>query len=463
MALSTVHRIKKGLDVPVAGEPAQKIDEGPPITQAAVVALDFHGLRPTMLVNEGDTVKRGQALFENKKNPGERHTAPGAGTVVAVNRGERRALQTVVIELNDRERAGAPAGEDFQTFASYSGRDLAGLSREDLQALLLESGLWTAFRTRPFSKVPAPDTEPVAIFITAMDTNPLTASVETVLEGNEADFERGCIAVAKLTNKTTFLCKAEGAKVPSDPNIGVDVQEFAGPHPAGLAGTHIHRIKPAHRDRTVWSIGYQDVLAIGRLLQDGRLPVERIVALGGPQVKNPRLLRTRIGASLEELTAGELIEGDNRIISGSVLSGRTAMGDVHGYLGRFVNQVSVLREGREREFLGWMGPGANKFSVLNLFVSKLGNGRKRFAFTTTTGGSPRAMVPMGVYEQVMPLDLMPTHLLRALVVHDLERAEELGALELDEEDLALCTFVCPGKYDYCRILRENLTQIEKEG
>jgi Na+-transporting NADH:ubiquinone oxidoreductase subunit A len=463
MALSTVHRIKKGLDVPISGEPVQEIHDAPQVTRVAAVALPFHGLRPTMHVQEGDQVKRGTLLYENKKNPGERHTAPAAGTVVAVNRGERRALQTVVIELNDRERAGTPSEDDFQPFESYSGRDLAGLSRDDLKALLQESGLWTCLRTRPFSKVPAPDSEPAAIFITAMDTNPLTASVEKVLAGNEADFERGCVAVAKLTDHATFLCKAEGAAIPSDPNVGVDVQEFAGPHPAGLAGTHIHLLKPAHRDRIVWSIGYQDVLAIGRLLKDGRLPVERIVALGGPQVKNPRLLRTRSGASLSELTAGEVHEGENRVISGSVLSGRAANGDVLGYLDPGANQVSVLLEGREREFIGWMAPGPEKFSVLNLFISKLKNGSKRFDLTTSTGGSPRAMVPMGTYEDVMPLDLMPTHLLRAMIVHDLERVEELGGLELDEEDVALCTFVCPGKYDYCDILRENLTRIEKEG
>jgi Na+-transporting NADH:ubiquinone oxidoreductase subunit A len=212
----------------------------------------------------------------------------------------------------------------------------------------------------------------------------------------------------------------------------------------------------------VWSINYQDVIDIARLFETGELPVDRVVAIGGPKATKPRLVRTRIGASLPELLEGEVAtDCEVRTISGSVFGGRRADGPC-AYLGRFANQISLLEEGNKREFMGWLSPGTNKFSVLNIYLSKLAKG-KLFNFTTTTNGSERAMVPVGAYEKVMPLDILPTQLLRSLIVGDIEVAQLLGALELDEEDLALCTFVCPGKYEYGPILRENLTRIEIEG
>ena len=458
------YRITKGLDLPVSGEPSADVEDARPPTRVALVAADYVGLRPTMHVAEGDSVKRGQLLFEDKKNPGVRFTSPGAGTVAAVNRGKRRALQSVVIDLE-----GSGSGEEESVrFESCTGRDIADLGRDDIKALLIESGLWTAFRTRPFSKVPRPDSEPHSIFITAIDTEPLAPSVEAVLKGREADFEQGQAAVAKLTGGFTYLCTAPGASIPFNPDGDVTAAVFEGPHPAGTAGVHIHLLDPVHREKTVWHIGYQDVAAIGELIRTGELSVERTIALAGPSVQRPRLLRTRVGASTGDLVAGELVSGadgpelEHRIISGSVLSGRTAAGDVLGYLGRYHNQVSVIREGREREFMGWLKPGTNRFSTLNLFLSRL-TGSKRLEFTTTTHGSRRAIVPLGLYERVMPMDIMPTYLVRALIVGDLELAEQLGCLELDEEDLALCTFVCPSKIEYGPILREVLEAIEKEG
>jgi Na+-transporting NADH:ubiquinone oxidoreductase subunit A len=426
------------------------------------MAADYVGMRPGMAVVIGDVVKRGQLLFTDKKTPGVRYTAPGAGTVVAVNRGERRALQSVVIELNENELNGQVAGDDQVAFEGYTGKEPAGLSRDEIKALLVESGMWTVLRTRPFSKVPNPETEPAALFVSAMDTNPLAPSVETILNGNKGDFERGLLCVAKLTEGKTYVCKAPGANVPVNPNTGIQVEEFEGPHPAGTVGLHIHRLEPVHREKTVWHLNYQEVVAIGRLFGTGQLDFDRIVALSGPVVKKPRLLKTRVGASVDDLVMDELEEGENRVISGSVLSGRAAMGEVLGYLGRHHHQISAVREGRDREFLGWMAPGANKFSIVRVFMSALSKGKK-FALTTNTNGGERAMVPIGSYERVMPMDIMPTFLLRALAVNDIERAEQLGCLELDEEDLALCTFVCPSKYDYGPILRRNLDIIEKEG
>ncbi|MCC6697272.1 MAG: Na(+)-translocating NADH-quinone reductase subunit A [Candidatus Hydrogenedentes bacterium] len=457
-----VHTIKKGLNLPISGEPVQEIDRVRQPRHVALLADDYVGMKPTMAVAAGDAVKRGQRLFEDKKNPGVLYTAPAAGTVAAVNRGAKRAFQSIVIELNEAEAQGKVTGADVVRFENYTGNDPAGLSRDQIQALLLESGLWTAFRTRPFSKVPAPGTVPHSIFVTAIDTNPLAPSVERVIAGREEDFQRGLICVAKMTEGKTYLCKARGAAVPANPNTGIAIEEFEGAHPAGTVGVHIHRLDPVHREKTVWHIGFQDVIAIGHLFKTGGLDVERVISLAGPIVKKPRLISTRLGASIDDLVGGELKDGESRVISGSVLSGRVARGEVFGYLGRYHQQVSVVREGREREFLGWMAPGSEKFSIINLFVSCLSRG-KRFAFDTSTNGSKRAMVPIGMYEKVMPMDILPTHLLRALIVGDLERAEQLGCLELDEEDLALCTFVCPGKYEYGPILRQNLDVIDREG
>lgn len=456
------HIVKKGLDLPINGTPDQStIHSGPPITRVAVIAADYPGMKPTMFVKVGDTVKRGQALFEDKKSPGTFFTSPAAGTVHSVNRGERRALVSVVVDVSSSERSASPSESEVAEFESYTGADVAGMSRDQVRDLLVESGLWTAFRSRPFSRVPRIDEIPGALFITATDTNPLAPHIDQLYAGREDDFERGVQAMAKLSPERVFLCKGAESRV-STRVPGVREEVFKGPHPSGTPGYHIHTLYPVNRERIAWHVDLQDVLAIGHLFKTGQLDVTRVVSVAGPVVKSPRLVRTRLGASTEELVAGNVEAGDNRIISGSVLSGRAAMGVEAGYLGRYHQQVCVLAEGRERQFFGWLTPGVNKFSIINTFVSKLDR-KKRFDFTTSTNGSARAMVPIGVYERVMPMDILPTFLLRSLVVGDVETAEKLGVLELDEEDLALCTFVCPGKYDYGPYLRAMLTQIEMEG
>jgi Na+-transporting NADH:ubiquinone oxidoreductase subunit A len=457
-----LHVIRKGLNLPIAGEPAQTVGVAKQPKRVALLAADSVGLKPTMLVKAGDWVLRGQALFEDKRYPGLRYTSPGAGTVSEIHRGEKRAFLSIVIDLSEAELSGRGADE-HAGFNSFTSKDAPGLGREEIRALLLESGLWTAFRTRPFSKVPPPDSQPRSIFVTAMDTNPLAPSVDEIVRGRTDDFERGLLCVAKLTDGKVFLCKAPGTAIASSPHNGVTVEEFSGKHPAGSAGVHIHMLDPVARDKTVWHIGLQDVIAIGSLVRTGKIDVERIVALAGPSVKQPRLIRTRLGASTDDLTRDELKPGEARVVSGSCLSGRSASGAVSGYLGRYHQQITCLPEGRNREFLGWLMPGAGKFSTIPVYLSAFADHGRKYTFTTDTNGSPRAMVPIGMYERVMPMDIQPTFLLRALIMNDVERAEQLGCLELDEEDLALCTFVCPGKYEYGPILRRVLDQIDKEG
>ena len=443
-------KLKHGLDLPITGAPAQRIEAARPVRSVAVIGFDYHGMKPTMEVQVGDRVKLGQLLFTDKKTPGVRYTAPAAGVISAIHRGEKRILQSVVIDIE---------GDEQETFAQYAADRLEALSDQQVRENLQQSGLWTALRTRPFSKVPALDAVPSSIFVTAIDTHPLAADPAVIIGEHAADFENGLKVLGNLAK--VFLCKADGANLPGEKLAKVHSEAFAGPHPAGLPGTHIHFLDPVSTSKSVWQIGYQDVIAVGKLFTTGQLFVERVVALGGPVVEQPRLLRTRLGASLEELTAGELKPGFNRVVSGSVFGGRTAQG-AFAFLGRYHNQVSCLSEGNEREMMHYLRAGVNKHSVLNIFVSKLA-GAKLFNFTTTTNGSPRAMVPVGNYEAVMPLDILPTQLLRYLIVGDTEMAQKLGCLELDEEDLALCTYVCAGKYEYGPILRDNLTRIEKEG
>jgi Na+-transporting NADH:ubiquinone oxidoreductase subunit A len=456
-----IHRITKGLDLPIAGEPMQILRGRAAVTRVAVMADDFPGLKPGMKVVEGDVVKRGQVLFGDRKVPGVLHTAPGAGRVIGIHRGARRALQSVVIELSEGERSPREEDAECVDFEHFHGKDAAALTRDEVVALLVESGLWTALRTRPFSKVPRPDTTPRSLFVTAIDTNPLAPLPDVVIEKRRADFERGLEILTKLTDGPTYLCVRDGADFAKGLAAPVSVETFTGPHPAGTVGLHIHRLDPASRARVVWHIGYPDVIAVGSLFATGRLDVDRVISIAGPPVADPRLVLTRTGASVDEL-AGDDGEGEVRRIAGSVLSGKKAMGETFGYLGRFDRQISVITEGRERVFMGWLTPGWNSFSSLPIYLSRLMGG-KRFDLTTSTNGSPRSIVPIGAFERVMPMDIQPTFLLRSLMVGDIEQAEKLGALELDEEDLALCTFVCSGKTDYGPALRRNLDMIEKEG
>jgi Na+-transporting NADH:ubiquinone oxidoreductase subunit A len=447
-------RIKRGLDLPIAGAPRQEISDGPGIGSVAVLGADYPGMRPTLRVAEGDRVRRGQLLFDDKKTPGVCYTAPAAGTVRAINRGHRRFMQSVVIDI-DR------GSEDDERFEAYPSDVLPKLDRHRVQSQLVDSGEWTAIRTRPYGKVPLPGSVPRAIFVTAIDTNPLAANPDVIIGRRLDAFRDGLAVLSRLTAGHVWVCLAADSTLPSFAARSIREERFAGPHPAGNASTHIHFLCPVGAHHTVWAIGYQDVIAIGLLFTTGRLHSERIVALGGPQVENPRLVRTRVGADLTALTAGLLREGDNRIISGSVFNGHHARGPT-AFLGRLANQVTVLREGSERRLLGYLSTGLERHSLMNIYLSKL-MPWKRFDMNTSTNGSERAMVPLGQYEQVMPLDILPTQLLRALVVGDTETAQALGALELVEEDLALCTYVCVGKYEYGPILRDNLDLIEKEG
>ncbi|MEM1052734.1 MAG: Na(+)-translocating NADH-quinone reductase subunit A [Pseudomonadota bacterium] len=447
----TIYRLKKGLDLPVAGAPQQQIFTGPQITRAAMLGGDYIGLKPRLAVQEGDLVGAGAPLFAHKDTPETYITSPISGRVTAINRGYRRALVSVVVQADEA----APAPLNFSSVGSADERD-------GIVERLCRAGLWTSFRTRPYSKVPAPADVPHAIYITAIDTEPLAPDPALTIAESESAFARGLEAIAKLSYGKTHLCQADEVVLPGADIPGVEIARFAGPHPAGLAGTHVHFIEPPSANRTVWTIGYQDVIAIGHLMQTGRPNFERVVSLCGPLAREPRLVRTVMGASFKELLEAEYNPNlPSRVISGSILSGKAPEVEGAAFLSRYARQVTIIEEDHKQIPLGWVRPMFSKFAYQPVLGSM--HRRKPHPFTSNLNGGRRAMVPLGTFEELMPQDFLPTQLLRALLVMDTDSAQALGALELDEEDLGLVGFACPAKYEYGMALRDCLTKIEREG
>jgi len=445
-------KISKGLALPISGEPTQQIEDAPKVSEVALLGEDYLDLKAKMIIRLGHKVKCGDPIWSDKKNEGVLFTASASGTVTHINRGAKRKLLSVVIQVE---------GDEYREFKHYPDSEFDSLKRSQVVENIVESGLWPAFRTRPYSKIPAIDSQPDAIFVSIMDTNPLAADPQIIIAEKEAAFNHGLSLIKHLTDGELFVAYDGAKALPFAQNPVANYQAFSGIHPAGNVGTHIHFLKPVNANRLVWHIGYQDVIAIGELFSSGRLNCQRVISLAGPVVNHPRLVSLLQGSRLRQVVGEGIDTTDRRVISGSVFNGHIATGH-RGYLGRYHNQISVLKEGREKELFGWLHLGREKFSVTRAFISHLMS-HKRFDMTTTTHGSERAIMPIGSFERLMPWDILPTQLLRALVVGDTDTAQQLGCLEFDEEDLALCTFACPGKYEYGPILRDALTRIEKEG
>ncbi|HSR56169.1 MAG TPA: NADH:ubiquinone reductase (Na(+)-transporting) subunit A [Alphaproteobacteria bacterium] len=410
-------RIRRGLDIELQGAPRQSEARAVEIHQVGLMAADYRGLRPAHKVSVGDRVRAGDLLFTDRRKPDVGYTAPVAGTVAEIaTRGSAGAFQALRIV---RE------GDDQRVFDRPKGTP----DRETARTLLLESGLWPAFRARPFDTVPDPATLPDAIFVTAMASDPLAADAGPIVEAHDSEFAAGLDMLAQLTDGPVYVCQGPG------PRLAPGAVIFEGPHPAGLAGTHIHRLLPVGGGRVAWHIGYQDVIAIGHLMAEGALWMVRIVALAGPGAAEPRLVRVPLGADLIDLTAGELAGGDQRVISGSVLSGSKT-----SYLGRYHLQVTVVPE-------GWNAPNEPLLSERT---------------STALSGAAGPLVPIAAFDRVMALDIPAVPLLRAISVGDREAATRLGCLELVEEDVALLSYVCPGRGDYGPLLRAVLNEIEAE-
>ena len=401
------------------GRPQQALREAGRVRTVAISGHDFPDIRPDLRVAPGDRVRAGQTVFVDRKRPQIAFAAPGAGIVAAIDRGRRRSLDSLVIRLEGDE------AESFDVPAASSG--------EGIRRLLLASGLWPSFRARPFGRIPDPDASPGAIFVTAIDTNPLAADPRVAIGLNAGDFRRGLDILPLLADGPVFVCRAPGPALCDGTRDRIAEVTVTGPHPAGLPGTHIHHLAPVAAGGTVWHIGYQDVIAIGRLLATGRVPADRIVALAGAGVNDPALVRLHVGASLDEALDGRLVDGPMRVISGPALSGREA-----GFLGRYHDQVTVIPRDEVPKARG--------------LASRLG--------ALFAGTPDAAIIPREAFERVMPLDILPVPLMRALSVGDVETARELGCLELVEEDLALLSHVCTTGTDYGALLRDALDRIE---
>ena len=435
-------KISKGLDLPISGKPDTSITDEPKISSVSLLANDFVGMKPTMLVKENDEVKVGEKLFEDKKNPGIFFTAPAGGLIKSINRGDKRKFLSIEIEISQNE--------EFINF------DM-GSSQDEIKNTLINSGLWNVFRTRPFNRTPNISSSPEALFINCCDTNPLSVDPYEIINIEKDNFDQGLETIKQLFDCDIHLTYQNNNF--DNTLSGINYHQFAGPHPAGLVGTHISKIHPVNLNSTVWTANFQDIISIGYLKKNKKIKTTKIISLGGPAVFEPSLIKVRHGSNLDEITAGK-IEDNSRVISGSVLHGHESEG-VMKYLGYYDSQVSVIPDEVNEIFLNWLMPGSSLHSKLNVFISSFIK-PKKYIFNTSIGGGNRAIVPISSYEEVVPMDILVTQLLKSLVVSDIEMAIDLGMLELVPEDLSLCSYVCPSKYDYSSILMDNLNKLYLE-
>jgi len=416
-----------GLDVPIAGAPVGDNFHSISVTSAAILGRDFPGVKFELLAEQGQPVKAGEALLCDRRHPAIVFTSPISGTLGSVNRGARRALVSLTVIADDTDSVVAVDVPDKPAGAQ-------------IRRLMLESGLWPSLRTRPFGYIPDPGSEPKALLVTAIDTEPLAPDPVPIIAAHAAEFCRGMDALAELTQSPLYLCRANNTDFPLGESKRWRVAEFGGPHPAGLAGAHIHRLCPISFDGAqVWHVGYQDVIALGCLVATGRSWSQRVVSLAGPGIRRPRLIAVAPGAAIDEVVEGELNDDGARLISGSLLSGHAAFG-TEAYLGRYHRQITALPEAQRGHPAAW----------------------RRAVIDTALGGEPGPLIPTGDFERVAPPGILPVPLLRALLVGDIDRARDLGALELIEEDLMLLSYVCPSKTDYGLLLRRVLEQLHQE-
>ncbi|MFT5197468.1 MAG: Na+-transporting NADH:ubiquinone oxidoreductase subunit A [Planctomycetota bacterium] len=450
-------KTRRGLNVPVHGAiQSSEIHEASAPTQVALLPQESWGIKVAMLVQEGDSVKAGTPLFADRRDEKVTFGSPAAGTVAEIRRGMRRAVLAVVIDVDGDGCIEVPT-------LDADGADGAdGASPETIREALLASGLWPCLRQRPYDRVAQSGDTPRGLIVQAYDSRPLSATPHDLLAGRKEAFRHGLGLLHKMTGTKTYLCVADGAQWQDWSAPGVTVQAFDGPHPSGTAGFSIHSLCPAGAGAITWHIDAQDVADIGETFLKGRIPTRRVVALTGPSANKPRLLATQRGAHVSGLVKGESSATETRVITGSVLEGQIANPtDAKSFLGRYSNQISLMDGGTKRDFLAWAMPVAGRFTTTNTMLDKFF--KKKFKFDVDSNGSKRAIVPLGAYEKVMPMDILPTQLIKALAAHDLESAEKLGALELAEEDLALCEFVDTSKQPLTELLRTMLTRIEKEG
>lgn len=458
MGAGTTIRIKKGYDLPLEGAPKAEIADAGASGLVTVYPGEYKGVKPRLKVAEGDKVKRGTVLFYNKKNDAMKVRSPAAGVVKSIVLGERRVIERIVIE--------AAGADDVESLPRFDLDGIMGLDRDKLVAHLLDTGLLSLIRQRPFSGMADPAAKPKSIFVNGMATAPFQADPNLLVRGEEMAFQAGLNALARLTAGPVFLCLDGRTQHPSaalSAAKNVQVHHFSGPHPSGNTSVHIHYLDPIEPHDVVWTTTVADTILLGKLLLDGALPASRVIALGGPGVKPDarRHYRVRIGESLSHILKDRLADGEQRIVRGDALSGMTARADES--LRVSDSALFVLPEGRERFFMGWLMPGWSAFSRSPTFLSTWLRRGAKWALDTNKHGSNRAMVLTGLYDRYLPMNIMVDFLVRAILAKDTDEAIKLGILETDPEDFALCAFACPSKFDLVGIVRQGLEQIEREG
>jgi Na+-transporting NADH:ubiquinone oxidoreductase subunit A len=443
-------KLKRGLNIKLKGSPAKVLHGNITPSVYGIRPADFHGITPKLAVKPGDAVKTGTTLFTDKSRTEIRFASPASGIVRAINRGEQRRILEIVIDAS---------GDDYVDFGKA---DPGNLTAEQIINKLLESGLWPAIRQRPYHIIASPKDQPKSIFISAFDTSPLAPDLNFVMDNSSAEtFYTGLGALSKLTSGKINLVM-NGIEQPSSVLAeapGVEKHYISGPHPAGNVGVHIHHIDPVNKGETVWTVNLQDVLAIGRLFKEGIYRHDRLIAFSGSEVLKPGYFGLRSGASIRDLATGRVNEGSLRFISGNVLTGTKIEAD--GFFGYYDNMVTVIPEGNYYEFFGWIKPGFSSYSFSRTFLSSL-TGKKEFVLDTNLHGGERAFVVTGQYEKVVPMDIYPMQLLKAIIAGDIDNMENLGIYEIAEEDFALCEFICPSKIDIQSILRNGIDLMVKE-
>jgi len=446
-------RLKKGFNINLSGKAAPKIGNSTHPETVAIKPGDFQGVYiPKVVVKEGDNVKAGSPLFHDKKLERIQFTAPISGEVVRITRGEKRSLTEVVI-LADKTVV-------YHNFKKHSVSEIANLSAEDIKTQMLESGVWTNLVQRPFGVLADPTTAPKAIHISAFDTAPLAPDYSFLFKGQDQFFQVGIDVLKKLTpgNVHVNVHTASDLSTVFSQAKGAEVNKFSGPHPVGCVGVQIHHIDPINKGDIVWTINPIGVIQIGKLFLQGIYDTSRIVAVTGSEAVSPHYVKTYTGASMKSLTSNNVASENVRYVSGNALTGTSVGKD--GHLGFYDNQVTLLPEGNQYEFLGWILPTVNKLSyqrAWGLFSFLAPN--KEFKIDTNTHGEPRAIVQTGVWEQLVPMDILPAHLVKSILAEDIDEMEALGIYEVIEEDLALCEFADVSKHNVQGILREGLDLI----
>ncbi len=452
ITMAEVIKIKKGLDIHMNGEAEKIYVKAPRAKTYAIKPGDWHGLTPKIIPKLCEPVKVGTPIFYDKYNPEIKFTSPVSGILLSINRGERRRIIEVVVEDDGKD-----------TPEKFLKGDPSGMSRDQIVENLLSSGLWPLIRRRPYTVIAKPGETPKSIFISAFATSPLAPDFDFIMKDSEDDFQWGVNVLKMLTEGKVHL-NLDG-RYPSVRTLasiqGAEINRFKGPHPAGNVGTQIYNLDPINKGEVVWVVQPQDVVAIGRLFKNGEYDPSMVVALTGESVEKPQYYKTIRGTAVAPLLEKQLKEGNQRVISGNVLNGRQISAET-GYVGFMDSQLTVIPEGNFHELFGWILPGFKKKSVSRSFASTWLTPNKKFSLNTNYHGGERAFVMTGEYEKVLPMDIFPVQLLKAIMVNDIDKMEQLGIYELDEEDLALCEFVCTSKTPVTKILREGLRALRKE-